>query len=358
MHRDKKVGLALGVLLIGVVGAFFFRNETDEFDDLPRLDEPEKIDSRIAEGVRGPDLTGLETDEDSEPSAPATMDADGQISQWPLPGFLQDENDLADSIAPPDPIAVSADDFPVASGVPIPRHNNAWQAADNSERAESRTYRVQQGDTLSGLAARFLGSSARHGKILEANRDQLKRAKDLAAGMVIRIPGGNVASVSSTRSTGRDDATDARPVSTRNATGTGTIRSSDHSNSVEEPPKPTPLRDLRRLFRPAGRNPLSPGRSSRKTSQSTSSSSSRKRLTQTPPSDLPVIDGIDVADSRGAKTTRSTPHNYTVRRGDNLEKIALRIYGKRSAAGNIYKANRDRMKNPNALREGMTIVLP
>ena len=354
MHRDKKVGLALGVLLIGIVGAFFFRNETDELDELPRLDEPEKIDSQIAEGVRGPYLTGLETDGDD--SASATTDPDGQFQQWPLPGFLQDENDLADSIAPPAPIALSPDDSPAVSGVPIPRHNNSWQAVGNPQPAESRIYRVQQGDTLSGLAARFLGSSTRHGQILAANRDQLKRAKDLAAGMVIRIPGGNAARVSSTCGTGTEDETDARPVSARNATNSSPVRSFDDSDSVRKPAKPTRLRDIRGLFRPAGRNPLSPG-------QSTSSSNSRKKLTQTAPKDLPDIDGFEVVDVRGAKTTRpaarkGTVRSYTVRRGDNLEKIALRIYGKRSAAGNIYKANRDRMKNPNALREGMTIVLP
>ena len=48
MHRDKKTGLALAVLLCGIVGALFFRNEPHSQDNLPALQDPAAIDSEIA----------------------------------------------------------------------------------------------------------------------------------------------------------------------------------------------------------------------------------------------------------------------------------------------------------------------
>ena len=47
---------------------------------------------------------------------------------------------------------------------------------------------VQSGDTLSGLAARYLGSVARFGEIYELNRDQLAGPHALKIGMKLRLP--------------------------------------------------------------------------------------------------------------------------------------------------------------------------
>jgi len=47
-----------------------------------------------------------------------------------------------------------------------------------------------------------------------------------------------------------------------------------------------------------------------------------------------------------------------VQPGDSLERIALKVYGSRSASEKIFSANRDRFKNRNVLRAGMTLVLP
>ncbi len=47
---------------------------------------------------------------------------------------------------------------------------------------------VQPGQTLSDLAAEYLGSSRRWPELLEANRDQLTTDRDLRAGMELRLP--------------------------------------------------------------------------------------------------------------------------------------------------------------------------
>lgn len=66
-----------------------------------------------------------------------------------------------------------------ASGtsVPVPKAATAYL-----------THRIVDGDTLSGLAQRYLGSSARFREIFIANRDRLETPDVLPIGVVLRIP--------------------------------------------------------------------------------------------------------------------------------------------------------------------------
>jgi chromosome segregation ATPase len=49
---------------------------------------------------------------------------------------------------------------------------------------------------------------------------------------------------------------------------------------------------------------------------------------------------------------------YVVQKGDSLSKIAALIYGNNRLWREIYQANRDAMRNPNALEPGMELVIP
>ena len=51
-----------------------------------------------------------------------------------------------------------------------------------------RRHHVKSGETLTGLASRYLGSSVRFMELYEANRDLLRSPNDLRAGITIRIP--------------------------------------------------------------------------------------------------------------------------------------------------------------------------
>jgi len=51
-----------------------------------------------------------------------------------------------------------------------------------------RTHRVVDGDTLRGLARRYLGNSERFGEIFEANRDVLRDPDILPIGQKIKVP--------------------------------------------------------------------------------------------------------------------------------------------------------------------------
>jgi nucleoid-associated protein YgaU len=51
-----------------------------------------------------------------------------------------------------------------------------------------RTHRIVDGDTLSGLATRYLGRADRFGEIYEANRDVLRSPDVLPLGEILKIP--------------------------------------------------------------------------------------------------------------------------------------------------------------------------
>ena len=54
--------------------------------------------------------------------------------------------------------------------------------------AAQKTYTVQPGDTLSGIAKQQLGNASSYMKIFEANRDQLSDPDKIKPGQVLNIP--------------------------------------------------------------------------------------------------------------------------------------------------------------------------
>jgi nucleoid-associated protein YgaU len=55
-------------------------------------------------------------------------------------------------------------------------------------KASMKTYTVQSGDTLSGIAKRLLGDSNQYMEIFNANRDQLSDPDRIQPGQVLKIP--------------------------------------------------------------------------------------------------------------------------------------------------------------------------
>jgi nucleoid-associated protein YgaU len=49
---------------------------------------------------------------------------------------------------------------------------------------------------------------------------------------------------------------------------------------------------------------------------------------------------------------------YVVKKGDNLSKIAKEVYGNAGRWKEIYKANKDRIKDPNLIRPGWKLRIP
>jgi nucleoid-associated protein YgaU len=61
-------------------------------------------------------------------------------------------------------------------------------AAPAGQAPAQQTYTVQSGDTLSGIAKRFLGSANAYMDIFNVNRDQLTDPDQIKPGQVLKIP--------------------------------------------------------------------------------------------------------------------------------------------------------------------------
>lgn len=174
MHPDTKLGLALGMLVTGFAIAFCFPRE-------PRV-------SPVAELV-------------DERGAPAIPIEPIRFAVGETGDFRQETarpvGTPAEPVAPPEPLPTIAHPVPRPIGEVAAQGGAGPKSAPEAVASPSAvpvageqtvSYRVQQGETLSGIAARFLGSSQRYYDIYSANRDQLPTPNDLKAGMIIRIP--------------------------------------------------------------------------------------------------------------------------------------------------------------------------
>lgn len=171
MHRDHKLGLALGVLLVGFAAALCCPREQPVGLDGLSLKQTEQIDERIEQlPIRAYTSADrqLSSADHSDPSAPPPV---------------ADAN-RAFALPPPDPIPDGDDRSAPGSHFP----QDTAESPPSATPPRFQRYVVRPGDTLSTIAARFLGSSQRYAVLFEANRDVLANPNDLRAGMELRIP--------------------------------------------------------------------------------------------------------------------------------------------------------------------------
>ena len=219
MHQDQRIGLALGVLLIGACAAFFFRNETRERAEIPRLQRAQELDDRIAERATRPYLTGVEAVEAADRARLRTVaDRNSDSSEEDHAGSYWSPTEQFGDRKSKDRYTgqnrygarASDTDSDVMELAPIPVPSDGLSAQNKTQQAEPsggslgsdharlkptdtssdpRTHVVQKGETLSSIATKRLGNPNRFHEIFDANQDQLKDANDLRAGMVLQIPG-------------------------------------------------------------------------------------------------------------------------------------------------------------------------
>ncbi|MEX0717836.1 MAG: LysM peptidoglycan-binding domain-containing protein [Planctomycetaceae bacterium] len=322
MHREQKIGLGLGVLLVGVVAAFFFRNE-ETADEVPRLGDTTVVDARVAERENMPYLTGVEP----APSDFSERRANRPVASPEIAGDAR-TSDPFDLAPPPEPISTSPVSAPasVAAGdarrgaasasgpnPSVPPHNNAWNVrsprpepsgspaarsvgSDAARDRGEKTHVVRPGDTLTGIAARYLGHSGRYLELYRHNQDVLADPHALRVGMTLRIPPANgrlpepprpspsspapaAPAVPSGTGPTAESNPGARPVSTSRPgspasdaanAGDGILRPPTDPPAATPGTAPTP--PSRPRFVPVPHSPLNPG---------------PRRLSQVPPNDLP-----------------------------------------------------------------------
>lgn len=74
--------------------------------------------------------------------------------------------------------------------------------------------------------------------------------------------------------------------------------------------------------------------------------------------------GVSTAPTDSQKTSvnaqqpSQSNREYTIKSGDSLSKIAKRFYGNAGEWEKIYKANQDKIKDPNLIYPGQKIVIP
>lgn len=194
MEQDTRIGLALGILLIGVVGALFFRNERAVEQTVPEVTDPDALDARIAERPIGPYLSPRAKGEPQQPPSTTRQPAG---KAWEVPGFLRNERTDAPPVisGPPEPIRRSDQIEPEpptsdqeVTTVQVPPSPEIESPVTTPPEPEITEYTVQSGDTLSDIARKFLGSSARYMEIFELNKDRLKSPNDVRAGHALRVP--------------------------------------------------------------------------------------------------------------------------------------------------------------------------
>ncbi|MBM84139.1 MAG: hypothetical protein CMJ78_26595 [Planctomycetaceae bacterium] len=279
MHRDKKVGLALAILLIGFVSSLCFPRQSEEPEEEAPLKHEAIIQKRIDEGPNRPysppgvDLKNVETAQDKTGAAvsEATASAVG-ANGWEFPKSETSDQNGSNS----ETVSESSNERPSNAGnrvvpIPVPAHNEDWESAGNggvssesvssngstSEEPAFVIYKVKRGDTLSSLGSRFLGSSKRFMEIFEANRDVLKSPEAIYVGMTLKIPN------QSAQSTAKKPASESKEKSSDRAAG------------------------VKGRFIPARRSPYRAGQAIRRNSASLQGKQLPiKKLSQVPPDEI------------------------------------------------------------------------
>ncbi|GAB5443848.1 MAG: hypothetical protein Fues2KO_41970 [Fuerstiella sp.] len=226
MHPDRKIGIAMGILLVGVVGALFFRNEPLDQQMTSGMRREQELNERlrdrdVAVYFEDGQTAGSEVDE-VERQLQQLLESD-LYPDDPVPeptGIEQAAAQPTESGPPPishdgvliDPSGRMRPALPETGRVASATDNRSNQPADSSTIVaasppkgsqtasgpdaddfsaappEFDEYTVQFGDTLSEIAERFLGSQTRYRDIYEANRDRMASPDQLKVGKAIRIP--------------------------------------------------------------------------------------------------------------------------------------------------------------------------
>ncbi|MGD9645020.1 MAG: LysM peptidoglycan-binding domain-containing protein [Pirellulales bacterium] len=190
MNPQVKIALAMLLLVGGAVGAFIFRKPVDRSVEAPlvadrgaRTDLPEPPPSGPEPA---PHLVGRIDALEATETAPGAGPWHSNYSSGAAAG-----NYTAADTMP------GSEDMPTAAPwrqperANLPSHRVSARTDDpetNRNRPVPRTHRIIDGDTLSGLATRYLGRADRFGEIYEANRDVLRSPDVLPLGALLKIP--------------------------------------------------------------------------------------------------------------------------------------------------------------------------
>ncbi len=188
MPREQKVGFTILIMIIGFAGAFCFRRQPDGEVALPPLQDENELNQLIAEYRLRPFLPGIDTKE--------SIESHQELEEYLAMSLRPPGNAPLQDKAVPQPIIPSVETpdrkGPAKSRVEPQKNGRIRTVRANFQkkpsRGQSRTHIVQPGDTLSGIAQKYLGSASRYMEIYEANRDVLSGPDQLKLNMKLVIP--------------------------------------------------------------------------------------------------------------------------------------------------------------------------
>jgi len=329
MQRDLKIGLSLGVLLVGVVGAFFNRREvlTDKPDESLQVAQQD-LDERIAERPRKPYLTGIESDDFPQPNTnPKRPPLRQSPPQFSLEEFAADHEAPAPTEGSKQRAAVNR---PMDDGAPAER--------------ESTTAERPRTQTSASNSAKERVPSVHSISITSTGPNSRQKDPELPSETSSTVPS--------------PDALEGdRPLAETTAPATETA----------EPASAEPAKEGSLFTRPT-RSPFV--RNSKQANKQNSKSGTGKPAQSKGKGDpastsRPSSKGNQAKADAGEEirtadtaSENSAPTLYKVKPGDSLDKIALQYYRNTSKAHAIFEANKDKLKSPDSIREGMQIKLP
>jgi nucleoid-associated protein YgaU len=185
MPRRTKVLVIAFVLMVGVIAAFVFRKNSATVADAPIAAVPSPAppdDLRPLPEKPAPTshLTGRIEPPDNAANVPSPGAGRGDSTTF---GFsAAPTGGSAFSMRPP------LDEYPTGGAATADKQFTSPASASGASYGELSRHKVIDGDTLSGLALKYLGSADRYREIYELNRDILASPDLLPIGTEVRIP--------------------------------------------------------------------------------------------------------------------------------------------------------------------------
>ncbi len=137
MHTDRKIGFAMGILLIGIVAALFFRNEPLVDSSVPTVRRERELNQRLRER----DVAVYMKDDTEETQKPQSSDAEAETEPaWTLRDVLKNMDARNKSI--PSPVVRSE------KGVGKPRRKGQTSETDSGVEVIPRGHGELPGRTL------------------------------------------------------------------------------------------------------------------------------------------------------------------------------------------------------------------
>jgi hypothetical protein len=216
MYRDTKVGLALGILIVGITAALFYRTPPASNTGArlqviaPGLAD---IDKELQHKAHRPYLPNPTTTDNIDSDHEGSLNSFPKLSEILYTGNMSAPQGLDPHALPLPPGSNSmVSDSPFSPLNKIPNSNtpqlqptlagekiaSRQGQTDMSTSGASKTHVVAHGETLSSIAQHYMGSPMYFQEIFTANQEQLGSPDSIRPGMTLVIPpksNGNIASM-------------------------------------------------------------------------------------------------------------------------------------------------------------------